>query len=166
MLIEIYETAHNSESNSAANISNNSEDSTAASDDVSDLVGKWVWGRTGSSTVTTGGAYVGSNGSRFTYQFLSNGTVEYTGIMNIMTGGCTMQVFKTMKGKARLSGSTLTIDWSPASFSRDDSCDRAGNYKKTLPAETQNFKVNLKDSYGQKQLCLTEKDETCFSPTN
>jgi hypothetical protein len=45
---------------------------------------------------------LGSNGSRHTYQFRRNGAVEYTGIMNVMTGGCNMQVFKTMKGRANL----------------------------------------------------------------
>jgi hypothetical protein len=76
-----------------------------------------------------------------------------------------MQIFKTAKGRARLNGDTLTINWSPASFSRDDSCSPSQNYKKTLPAETETFQVSLKNSYGQKQLCLTGKDETCYSQT-
>ncbi|HEX8249341.1 MAG TPA: hypothetical protein VF599_14280 [Pyrinomonadaceae bacterium] len=147
--------------------SNNNNDSSDANvGNISALAGKWAWGRSGSSTYTTGGAYMGSNGSRFTYQFSPNGAVEYTGIMNMMTGGCKMQVFRTMRGKASLKGDTLTINWSPASFSRDDSCSPSKNYKKTMPAETETFKVAFKDSYGQKQLCLTGKDETCFSPEN
>lgn len=168
MLIGIYDAAHNDgRASSAANNSVNLDDSPApASGNISDLTGKWVWGRSGSSTYATGGAYLGSNGSRHTYQFFANGAVEYTGIMNVMTGGCNMQVFKTMTGKARLSGNTLTVSWSPASFTRDSSCDRAGNYKKTLPAETEIFQVEFKNSGSQKQLCLTSKDETCFSPTN
>ncbi len=81
----------------------------------------------------------------------------------MMTGGCRMQIFKTAKGKASLNGDTLTINWSPASFSRDDSCSPSKNYKKTLPAETETFKVNFETYYDDKQLCLTGKDKTCFS---
>jgi hypothetical protein len=109
---------------------------------------------------------MGSNGSRFTYQFSANGAVEFTGIMNVMTAGCKLEAFTLKRGKARLNGNTLTINWQPASFSRDDSCSPSKNYKKTLPAETETFQVKLKDSYGQRQLCLTGKDETCFSPAN
>jgi hypothetical protein len=169
MLLSIYETAHGvrEESGSAGRTNIAQDDNAAASPlgDISALAGKWVWGRSGSSTYTTGGAFMGANGSRHTYQFSPGGMVEYTGIMNVMTGGCTMQIFKTAKGKASLSGNTLTVNWSPASFSRDDSCDRAGNYKKTLPAETEKFQIKFKTDDGQKRLCLTGKDETCFSPS-
>jgi len=170
MLLGIYEAARGNQSNLAADNSRNNKESNNIEDtpvgeagNISALTGLWVWGRTGSMTTTTAGAYVGGNGSRHTYQFSANGAVEYTGIMNIMTGGCNMQIFKTAKGKAKLNGSTLTINWSPASFSRDDSCSPSKNYKKTMPAETETFQVQFKDSYGQKQLCLTGKDETCFS---
>ena len=131
---------------------------------LSGLIGKWVWGRSGSTTYATGGAMLGSNGSRHTYQFSATGAVEYTGIMNVMTGGCRMQVFKSSKGRAKVTGNTLTIDWSPATFTRDDSCSPSKNYTKTLPAETETFQIKFKSDYGQKQLCLTSKDETCFSP--
>jgi hypothetical protein len=109
---------------------------------------------------------IGSNGARFAYQFTANVTVEFTGIMNVITSGCKLPAFTFKWGKVRLSGDTLTITWALASFSRDDSCTPSKNYKKTLLAETGAFKVNFKDSYGQKQLCLTGKDETCFSPAN
>lgn len=167
LLLEVYE-AGKSGNNKPVMVSNSTttEKDSAVSNvgNISAIAGNWVWARSGSSTYSTGGSYVGSNGSRFTYQFFANGAVEYTGIMNVMTGACNMQVFKTVKGKASLNGNTLTINWAPASFSRDDSCDRAGNYKKTLPAETETFQVKFKTDYGQKQLCLTGKDETCFSP--
>jgi hypothetical protein len=130
---------------------------------MSAIVGKWVSGNTGSMTTTTSGVYLGGNASRHTYQFGANGAVEYTGIMNIMTGGCRMQIFKSAKGRASLNGDTLTINWSPASFSRDDSCSPSKNYKKTLPAETETFKINFETYYDDKQLCLTSSDKTCFS---
>ena len=165
MLLSIYESAHGGNSSDVASNQGTNEPETAAGN-ISELAGTWAWARSGSSTYSTGGAYMGSNGSRFTYKFLANGLVEYTGIMNVMTGGCNMQIFKSAKGKASLNGATLTINWSPASFSRDDSCDRAGNYKKTIPAETDNFQVKFKTDYGQRQLCMTGKDEMCYSASN
>ena len=159
---------NHSETNNAANKSEtepqNADESFGGN--LSSLSGKWAWGHSGSMTKTVSGVYLGGNASRFTYQFLANGAVEYTGIMNMMAGGCRKQIFKTMKGRAALSGDRLTINWSPASFSREDSCSPSKNYKKTLPAETETLRVQMKDSAGQKQLCLTGKDETCFSPEN
>lgn len=127
------------------------------------IVGKWVSGNSGSIVTTPTGGYLGGSGSRHTYQFSANGAVEYTGIMNVMTGGCRMQIFKSAKGKATLNGDTLTINWSPASFSRDDSCSPSKNYKKTLPAETETMKINFETYYDDKQLCLTTSDRMCFS---
>src|SRR5215204_993793 len=133
---------------------------------VSALAGKWVWARTGGTSWNPNGTYAGGNGSRFTYQFSPGGAVEYTGIMNVMMGGCSQQVFMSKEGRARLSGDTLTISWSHVTSTRDFSCDRANNYTKTLPAETETLKVTFKtSSTGQRQLCTVSRDgETCFSP--
>ena len=171
MLLSIYE---NAQGDGQSNIASNNESNDAPSDSyetvrkvsvgsLSAITGGWVSGNTGSITKTTSGVYLGGNASRHTYQFNANGTVEYTGIMNIMAGGCRMQIFKTAKGKANVHGDTLTINWSPASFSRDDSCSPSKNYKKTLPAETETFKINFETYFDDKQLCLTGKDKICFS---
>ncbi|WP_448273709.1 hypothetical protein [Nostoc sp. DSM 114160] len=161
LLLSVYDSAHAGET-----ASNDTDDSSSSVGEISSLVGKWVWTRTGNNAISTNGTYIGSNGSRFTYQFLPNGTVEFTGIMNVMNGSCNQQIFQSRKGKASLSGSTMTINWSPATFTRDFSCDRANNYTKTLPAENETYQVKFKTDLGQKQLCLIGKDETCFSPTN
>jgi hypothetical protein len=160
LLLAVYEHT-NSET-----ASNHADDSSGSVGDISSIVGKWVWGRSGSSSYGASGAYLGSNGSRFTYQFRPDGTVEYTGIMNVMNAGCNQQVFQARKGKVSLNGSTMTINWSPATFTRDFSCDTAHNYTKTLPAERETYQVNVKSDLGQRQLCLTAKEETCYSPTN
>ena len=172
MLVSIYETANGGADDS--NVASNDAKSEDPNDsyetvkkvgvgNLSAIVGKWVSGSSGSMTKTTSGVYLGGNASRHTYQFNADGTVEYTGIMNMMTGGCRMQIFKSAKGRANLSGSTLTINWSPASFSRDDSCSPSKNYKKTLPAEVETMQVNFETYYDDKQLCLTTTDKTCFS---
>lgn len=177
MLRSIYETANgavpeNTVSNEQTEQTEKTEEDTYGSyetvkkvavGNLSAIVGKWVSGSSGSYVTTPTGSYLGGNGSRHTYEFSANGAVEYTGIMNVMTGGCRMQIFKTAKGKATLSGDTLTINWSPASFSRDDSCSPSKNYKKTLPAETETMKVNFETYYDDKQMCLTTSDKTCFS---
>lgn len=174
MLRSIYETANGVLSDDAAenpSEEKNEEDrfgtyetvKNVAVGNFSAIVGKWVSGSSGSYVTTPTSNYLGGNGSRHTYEFSANGAVEYTGIMNVMTGGCRMQIFKTAKGKATLSGDTLTIKWSPASFSRDDSCSPSKNYKKTLPAETETMKVNFETYYDDKQMCLTTTDKTCFS---
>lgn len=173
LLLSVYEAAHGG---AGAETPIAARDEQAAQDervshgtgngtlDLSSLAGEWVWGSSGSITRTTAGAYLGGSGSRHTYKFAANGSVEYTGIMNQMAGGCRMQIFRSAKGRATLSGSTLTIKWAPASFSRDDSCSPAKNYKKSLPAETDTFQVKFQMVPGQKQLCLISTDEMCFSP--
>ena len=154
------------ENNDAEIASNDTNTLSGKTKGISSLVGKWVWGSSGSTTYGTNGGLLGSNGSRFTYEFLPNGKAKNTGMMNLMSGACNQQIFQSRQGTFRLAGNTMTIKWSPARFTRDFSCDRANNYTKTLPAETQTYQVRFKDDLGQRQLCLTRKDETCYSPTN
>ncbi|MEH2385369.1 MAG: hypothetical protein V7K14_06185 [Nostoc sp.] len=158
LLLSVYNSTHADET-----ASNDAPDSSGSVGEISSLVGKWVWTHTGNSAVSTSGVYIGSNGSRFTYQFMPNGMVEFTGIINVMNGSCNQQIFKSRKGKVRLNSSTMTINWNKGTFTRDFSCDRANNYTKTLPAENETYQVKFKTDLGQKQLCLTDKDETCYS---
>lgn len=173
MLLSIYENANGT---LPTNVVPDKESDDAQSDEsyetvkkvkvgnLSSIAGKWVTGNTGSMTTTSSGVYVGGNASRHTYQFSADGTVEYTGIMNMMAGGCRTQIFKTAKGRANLNGATLTINWSPAAFSYENSCSASKSYKKTLPAETETFQIHFETYFDDKQLCLTGKDKTCMSP--
>ena len=133
---------------------------------LSVLVGTWVNGRSMTSVTNSIGVTSAGTGSRFTYKFMPNGTLEYTGIMQTVSyGGCKLVAFTQKKGKYSVSGDTMTISYAPAHFSRDDSCDRAGNYKKTLPAETVTQRFAVKEKYGDLYVCFVEKDgeESCFS---
>lgn len=134
--------------------------------DISALAGKWVLNEIPESTWTYTGSYAGGDGWRYAYKFSPDGAAEYTGFMNARTGNCSEQVFIFKKGRARLSGDTLTIKWSRGSLTRDVFCDRVNNYKETTPAETQTLKVRLKNSStGQRQFCTVSKvGETCYSP--
>ena len=132
--------------------------------DIGAFVGKWVWTHTGTGTISTGGAYMGGNGSRFTYEFSPNGDVQFTGIMNVMQGGCSQQIFRSIRGRASVSGDNLTISWQPEKFTRDFSCDAANNYTKTMPARIERHKISFKTDLGQRQMCFVGAE--CFSPTN
>lgn len=138
------------------------ESEAAGTGDISAYVGKWVWSHTGTG-VTIGGVWAGSNGSRFTYEFSPNGDVQFTGIMNVMNGGCSQQIFQSKKGRASISENNLTINWQPGKFTRDFSCDAANNYTKTEPAKVEKMKVNFKTDLGQKQMCFLGAE--CFSQT-
>ena len=133
---------------------------------LSEVVGTWVNGRSMTSVTNSVGVTSAGTGSRFTYQFHPNGTVEYTGILQTVSlGGCKLVAFTQKKGRLSISGDTMTISYAPAHFSRDDSCDRAGNYKKTLPAETVTQQFAVKEKYGDMYVCFAGKDgeESCFS---
>jgi hypothetical protein len=134
--------------------------------DISALAGKWVLDNIPKSTWTYTGSYAGGDGWRYAYRFSPDGVAEYTGVMSARTGNCSEQVFIFKKGRARLSGDTLTIKWSRGSLTRDVFCDRVNKYKETTPAETQTLKVALKNSStGQRQFCIVSKvGETCFAP--
>jgi hypothetical protein len=171
LLLEVYDRARsggdaNTSAGDAEASAAQAVDQARSAGGIGNIAGSWVWARSGSTTKTVTGVYLGGNASRFTYDISPNGTVAFTGIMTVMTGGCKLTAFSQKKGRATLAGDRLTINWAPTAFSRDDTCSPQKNYKKTLPAETEVYTVSTKNAYGQTQLCLTDKDETCYSPAN
>lgn len=153
-----------SESDAAAGVRGDAASNPAGG--LSALAGKWVWSSIPESTWTHTGSYAGGDGWRYSYRFSPDGAAEYTGTMSARTGNCSEQVFIFKKGRARLSGDTLTIKWGRGTLTRDVFCDRVNKYKETTPAETQTLKVALKNSStGQRQLCTVSKvGETCYKP--
>jgi hypothetical protein len=136
-----------------------------SSSTVRELFGKWAYANTGSSIRNAYGQTVASNGSRFTYEFFSNGTVEFVGIMHTASlAGCRLEAFSTKKGKVSINGAKRSIAWAPTSFSRDDTCTPQQNYKKTLPAETETNTWQIKhEADNRTLLCFQSKDgETCL----
>jgi hypothetical protein len=173
LLLSVYEAAHGEKSSTqndsaaVADISSNNSNETRIQKDANlkDLLGKWANGRTGSTIRDMYGKTIAGNASRFTYEFFPDGTVQYTGIMHTSSlAGCRLEAFTTKKGKVSTSGNTMTIAFAPASFSRDDTCTPAQNYKKTLPAETVTLQWQIKhEPYGRTLFCTTEKgEESCF----
>jgi hypothetical protein len=47
------------------------------------------------------------------------------------------------KGRALRAGQYVEIRWSGGTSARDFSCDRANNYTKNLPAETETLKIKF-----------------------
>lgn len=173
-LVKIYDGAgggrEEGENTAETNADNNSDDSNSdAVGDLSSVTGKWVWQRTGSGSYdSVSGGYLGGSGTRTTYEFSSNGAVTYTGVMNVMMGGCSQQTFLRQTGRAGISGGTMTIRWAPGTSTRDFSCDKAGNYTKTAAAVTESFPISFKtNSTGQRLFCMyaDSSKETCFSPS-
>ena len=167
-ILDLYEERSGQESTAAAGTQDNSSDEPANGNTsgLSTIVGTWVNGRSMTSVTNSIGVTSAGTGSRFTYKFSPNGTVEYTGIMQTVSyGGCKLVAFTQKTGKFSISDDTMTISYAPAHFSRDDSCDRAGNYKKTLPAETVKQQFSVKEKYGDMYVCFVEKsgEESCFS---
>lgn len=153
-----------SESNAAAGVKGDGAADSIA--DISALAGTWVWSNIPERTWTYTGSYAGGDGWRYSYRFSPDGAVEYRGTMSARTGNCSEQVFIFKRGRARLSGDTVTIKWGRGSLTRDVFCDRVNKYKETTPAETQTLKVALKNSStGQRQFCTVSKvGETCYRP--
>lgn len=153
LLLAVYETKQAEDSRAAE---------TSGTGNISAYTGKWVWARTGGSEIGQRGNLLGTNGSRFTYEFSPGGNVKFTGIMNVMMGGCSQQVFQSREGKASVSGNNLTINWGQEKFNRDFSCDTANNYTKTNPAKVEKLKVSFKtNSTGQRQMCVVGSE--CFT---
>jgi hypothetical protein len=132
--------------------------------DISALAGKWTYGSIGRTTWTYTGSYADPNGTRFTYQFSQDGVVVYTGLMQATTSAYSRLVVTTRKGRARLSGDTLTIQWGRGLIREDFISERTSTSTKTLRGETETLKVKFKNSpTGKKQLCTVSKGgETCF----
>ncbi len=173
LLVSIYDAANADENaavNENVNGSGNGSYTMADADAIGDLsgvVGKWFWQNSGSGTWNSAtGAYLGGSGTRTTYEFASNGAVTYTGIMNVMMGGCSQQTFLKQTGRASISGNQMTIKWAPGTSTRDFSCDKGGNYTKQAPAVTENFPISFKtNSTGQRLFCMNagSSKETCFN---
>ncbi len=133
--------------------------------ELSALNGKWVGGQLGASTWSYTGSYANPNGSRVTYKFLLDGTVEYASITDASTADCRNLTYIVKKGRVSLDGDTLTIKWGRGLLTREIFCGRANNSRETISAKTETLKVAFKNpSYGPRQLCTGVKvAETCYS---
>jgi len=134
--------------------------------DVSALAGKWADSGIGRKTWTHTGSYADPNGTSLTYQFAPDGAVVYVSLTRNSTGDCFRQTVTSKKGRARLSGDTLTIRWGRGLTREDLTCVRTNTSTNTFSGETETLKVAFKNSSaGKRQLCVVSKaGETCFSP--
>ena len=122
-----------------------------------ELMGKWYRGEGSLYAFPTGAQY--GPGTRFTYEFFPDGTVEYK--MDRLAKNaiqCDFEEIKSRKGKYTINDETITVNFGETSFYSSDRCIEKDNFNKTLPAETVTLKWKLKSLYGKSQLYLQDEN--------
>jgi len=128
----------------AAPAKGDSRASISGSSDTGSIVGKW-FRTTGGSSIDWTGKTTLKGGDDFTFQFLADGSVEYTHkkeILSIMQ--CRINSLENARGRYTLTGGTLKIDLGPMKSTNSNSCDAKENYNKTLGDSTITVKVEIK----------------------
>lgn len=108
------------------------------------IYGKWFRTVGGSSIDYTGKTRL-KGGEDFTFQFFTDGTVEYTRkkeVINWMQ--CHITESQNARGKFTLSGNTLTINLGAMKSVGSNSCDAKGNFNKTLENSTMTAQIQIK----------------------
>lgn len=123
--------------------------STSADDGRGKLVGKWTRsvgaGRGDDGT----GKTTYESGSNYTFEFFADGTMRFlieTKVLSIMQ--CRTTETTKLPGTYSVRGGELTMNLGAGTSVGTSSCERAGNYKKTLSASTlvKNFAVKNLES--------------------
>lgn len=75
------------------------------------LIGKWRSTKVAATQYgnLTTGALAPTSGSNFTYEFLPDGTYQFTGLMQVTTYGCTSSIWRTASGKYHAEGGRVTL---------------------------------------------------------
>ncbi len=132
----------------------------------SELVGNWHNGNVSmmqEKNLTTG-QRTASNGSTFTYKFLSDGSFEFIGYMKSTMYGCTTDLFNDKRGKVEIDGDRITLIPSKNYWKNTYTCAPKSNKEKnhTLERETYTFRVTT-DDYGKRLVCMANaKGESCY----
>jgi hypothetical protein len=149
-LLEIYNAVQESkESRTGRNssIEKNEINSVSVNSSAKFLVGKWER-TTGMGSIGDGtGKTKYGNGTTFSFEFFPDGTVEYIKAektLSIM--GCKIESTDRGSGTFTTNGGSMKIDFAAMSSVGTDSCDRAGNYKKSLPPGDVNVSWKVKQS--------------------
>lgn len=134
------------------------------------LVGRWT------KNAGAGGADDGTNktlyntGNEITFEFRADGTMQFTNDENTLSiMQCRITEVMKIPGTYRASGSTLTMNLAAGTHAGTNSCERAGNFKKSITPSTltKKFVVKRMESVFRPDaptiLCLDgAKDEDCF----
>jgi hypothetical protein len=136
----------------------------AAPDSGLQLLGRWAAGRVSSiqyqNSVT--GAPAPTNGNSFAYEFRSDGTYSYTGLMQSVMYNCTTAVFSNESGTYLVSGDTVSLRPQKNPYRMTNSCAPSSNrespgklvnrtYQVSIRREGQWLRLELKDESGAVQ---------------
>lgn len=124
-----------------------------------ELVGSWYEGNP--STINYYDPYTGAwaqpNGSGFTYTFSTDGSYEYSGLVQVSTYGCTSTLFGYYTGTVTFGGDVLTVYQNGGQTKYETNCGT--NSEKAAGAETMAYSWTLQpDEYDEETLTLTWPD--------
>lgn len=138
------------------------------------LVGRWFRsGGAGGSRGYTGDTKYNS-GNDVIFEFRADGTMQFINDKNTLSiTQCRITEMMKIPGTYRANGGTLTMNLSAGTHVGTSSCERAGNFKKTVSPSTLTKKFvvkNLESVFRPDApliLCLDgAKDEDCFELAN
>jgi hypothetical protein len=125
---------------------------------ASALVGGWYQGSVSAvdyyNPVT--GSWAPPSGSGFRYQFRTDGSYTYSGLMQSSVFACTMSLFNYQEGRYHLEGQVLMLVPTVARWRSEDSCNPQNNYEKAGRLEPSYYLWQVSvDEYGGVVLDLT-----------
>lgn len=133
------------------------------------IYGKWSRG-VGSGYVDHSGMTKYKSGDTYIFEFLPDGTAIYAYEKDVLTMlQCKIKENNKANGTVKVNGNTMTINLGAMTSVGTDSCDRKGNFQRTLEPSviTKKFTVKRMDSIIRPDkpllLCFEgQKDEDCF----
>jgi hypothetical protein len=144
------------------------------STDAQKLVGRWKHsGGLGGSDDGTGKTRY-NNGNDVIFEFFADGTMRFTNDKNTLSiTQCRITEITKIPGTYSVSGDQLTLNLGTGTSVGTSSCERGGNFKKSLAASslTKKFVVKRLDSVFRPDapliLCLDgQEDDACYERTS
>jgi hypothetical protein len=122
------------------------------------LVGNWYQGSV--STVDyyspSTGTWAPPSGTGFRYEFRSDGSYTYSGMMQSSLYSCTMTLFSYQTGRWATQDQVLAVEPDLHKFKSTDTCNAQYNYEKDVELEPSYYLFELgRDTSGEPTLNLT-----------
>ncbi len=128
--------------------------------------GKWTNGSVGliSYQNRATGATRPGRGRYFAYDFKADGSYEFIGYMEVTIYNCTTTLFNEIKGKYKVSGSSIELSPSRDFWKNTNSCAASGNKERTQAPTKKELSYEIRqDEQGRGLLCIAEAEgETCY----
>ena len=131
----------------------------AAPDDAAPI-GRWANGRVSmiqyQNSVT--GAPAPTNGSTFAYEFKSDGTYSFTGLMQSVLYNCTTAMFSNETGKYTVEGNTLSLQPEKNPYRMTNTCAPSSNREAAGKLVPRSYRFRVAQDAAVKQLELVGAD--------